>query len=191
MGAMSMIDLKTVSLTLLLIVMLAPVDLAAQEPKPAAAGPRATKPPTDEEIVRQAIDSLRLAQFGSEGLAAATGRLKLLLDDNRDSVTAPLLRALLDGVEEKRASQQLQAAIFYLDQRGKVRPAELRLRDIMSRYPRYSRRDEVLYQIGIIEYETGRRSDAINTLERLVTEFTSSPRAGDARTNLKSYRAGK
>lgn len=185
-----MIYLKTFALSLLLIVIVpSHSDLRAQNPTSEI---DRTKRSTDEEIIRQATDLVHLAESGgSEGLGAATGRLQRLLDDNRDSVTAPILHALLDGMYEKRATQQLQIAMFYLHTRAKVRPAESRLREIVNRYPHYSRRDEVLFQLSLIEYESGRRAEAIGTLERLAAGQAFSPRAKDARASLKTYRAGK
>jgi outer membrane protein assembly factor BamD (BamD/ComL family) len=94
-------------------------------------------------------------------------------------------------MHEKQAADNLGIAMFYLNKRSDARAAESRLREIVRRHPRYSRLDEVLYQLGVIEYESGRRSEAISTLERLVTEFKLSPRTKDARAELRKYKAGR
>jgi outer membrane protein assembly factor BamD (BamD/ComL family) len=187
----SMTYLKALTLSVLLILIVAPTsDVRAQHPGSVNVG--GPKRSTDEEIIREAIDLVRRAQWGgSEGLAGAARRLTRLLEDNSDSTTTPLLQALLDGMHEKQAAQSLAIAMFYLSKRDSARVAESRLAEIVRRYPRYSRLDDVLYQLSVIEYESGRRSEAIATLERLVTEFKFSPRTKDALASLRTYRISK
>ncbi len=186
-----MANLTTLALCVLLILIAAPPsDVRAQNP--GSVNVDVSRRSTDEDIIRGAIDLVRRAHWGgSEGLGSAARRLTRLLEDNRDSATIPLLRALLDGMNEKQAAHLLAVAMFYIDKRTHARGAELRLTEIVRRYPRYSRLDDVLYQLSIVEYESGRRSEAITTLERLVAEFKLSPRTKDALASLKTYRASK
>jgi TolA-binding protein len=69
--------------------------------------------------------------------------------------------------------------------------AELYLRRIVSKYPEYTRLDEVLYQLAVLEYESERRRGGEGTLTELKTRFKYSPRAKEAEERLRMHKTGK
>ena len=101
------------------------------------------------------------------------------------------LVAILDGMHEKDATQNFKLAMFHLHKRRNKEAAEMRLRHIVEKYPKYSRLDEVLYQLSLLENETNRRADAIQTLERLIKGYELSPRISEAQAKLKALKGGK
>lgn len=187
---MNITYLKTLTLSVLLILLVAPASEVRSQ-NPGSVNVVRQRRSTDVEIIREAIALVRRSWRGTEGLAGAAGGLTRLLENNRDSTTTPILQALLDGMHERQAAQSFAVAVFYIIKRSSSRGAESRLTEIVRRYPRYSRMDDVLYQLSVIEYESGRRAEAITTLERLVTNFKFSPRTKEALASLKTYRISK
>ena len=143
---------------------------------------------TDAELVRQAARLVRISRSGSEGLGAALHGLDELVAKNPNSEVAPLLLVALEQVQERYATHLLKVALFYKEVRGSTRAAEARLREIVEQYPKYSRLDEVYYQLGKLEYECGRREEAVRALER-VNGYR--PRVEDAKVLLERLKANK
>jgi outer membrane protein assembly factor BamD (BamD/ComL family) len=146
---------------------------------------------SEEEALKEAAELIRQSRRGSNGLAAAERGLARLLEEHGDSTIAPLLAALLHGVQEKRAEVDLSIAMYYLYNRADYQAAEGRLKGIMSEFPTYSRLDEVLYQLALLQIETGRAAEAEETLQELLNRPRFSPRARDARDKLDALRSGK
>jgi len=140
---------------------------------------------SEDEALKEAAELIRKSRWGSEGLGAAEKGLARLLEEHRDSTIAELLAALIDGVQEKRAGHDLSIAMFYMYERSAYTAAEGRLKGIRSEYPKYSRLDEVLYQLALLQIETSRNADAEETLQALLNRFKFSPRARDARDKLE------
>jgi outer membrane protein assembly factor BamD (BamD/ComL family) len=145
----------------------------------------------NEALLRTVATLVRQSQYGGESFGAAMREFTILEEKHRDSVMAPLLAAILDGMHEEAAMHEFKIAMFNLYKRGAKEGAELRLRYIVEKYPKYSRMDEVLYQLSLLESESSRPEEAIQTLERLVSEFEFSPRISDAQSRLKALKAGK
>ena len=144
---------------------------------------------SDEHILREAAELARSSQRGTESKAAALKGYERLLSQHPGSNAAPLLRALRDGLREKRAETELRIAMFYLLERGNRRASESRLTFILENYSTFSRLDEVLFQLSVIQVETGRSTDAIASLEKLVARFTRSPRTREARARLAALKS--
>lgn len=163
-----------------------PKSIAGQHPERETA-PHAS-PVSDNQVLRKAAALVQQSQYGTESFGAAMREITTLLGEHRDSVVAPLLEAVLDGMQEKDATHNFKVAMFYLQKRGIKEAAELRLRHIVEKYPKYSRLDEVLYQLSLLEYETGHRAEAIQRLERLISEYELSPRKNAAESKLKRFK---
>lgn len=164
----------------------------AQTNKSSDQSQRAQPKATDEdEILREAAALVRFGLRGSEAEGAARIGMERLLAKQADSKAAPLLRVLLNAMREQQATTELKIAMFYLNERGNKRAAELRLQGITTRHPNYARLDEVFFQLSVLQYEAGRRADAETTLEKLVTQFKHSPRRREAYATLAGLRAGK
>ena len=146
---------------------------------------------SEEEAVKEATELIRQIRSGGEALGAGEIGLTRLLEEHRDSKIEPLLTALLDGVREKQAAHDLDIAMFYMYKRSAYPAAEARLKGITDRYPKYSRLDEVLYQLAILQIETGRRAEAEETLQGLLDRPGFKPRSWDAREKLEALRSGK
>jgi hypothetical protein len=145
---------------------------------------------SEEEALKEAAELIRNSHFGSEGLGAAETGLWRLLEKHRDSRIAYIFSALLEGVQEKQAAHDLNIAMYYMYKRSNYRAAEPRLQGICNKYPNYSRLDEVLYQLAIVQIETGRGSEAEGTLQKLLKQRWG-PRALDAGKKLEALKSGK
>jgi len=147
--------------------------------------------PSEEEALKEAVELMRQSRCDSECLAAREMRLKRLLEEYSDSTIAPLLAALLNGERERLASKDLSIAMFYMYKRSAYKAAEGRLKGILSEFPTYSRVDEVLYQLALLQIETGSRAEAEETLQGLLNQHKFSPRARDAQDKLEALRSGR
>jgi hypothetical protein len=146
---------------------------------------------SEDEALKEAVELIRKSHFGSEGMGGARIGLARLLEEHRDSRIAYLLSALLDGLQEKEAAHDLSIAMFYMYKRSNYRAAEARLEGILSAYPNYSRTDEVLYQLALLQIETGRGAEAEETLQKLLNWRGVNARARDAQEKLETLRSGK
>jgi hypothetical protein len=146
---------------------------------------------SEEDALKEASELIRNSHFGSEGLAAAETGLWRLLEKHSESRIAYILSALLEGVQEKRAARSLNIAMYYTYERSDYKAAEARLQEIRYDYPKYSRLDEVLYQLAIVQIETGRGAKAEETLQMLLEQQGGAPRARDARKKLEALKSGK
>ena len=176
-------------MVLIAMSLLTPAPIASQNPESQTA--TAASKSADEELLRTAAALVRQSQYGSESFAAAMQEITTLLTKHSDSVVAPLLAAILDGMHEKDATHNFNVAMFYLYKHGSQEAAESRLRRIVEKYPKYSRFDEVLYQLSLIESESDRRAEATQTLERLISGYELSPRIHEAQAKLKILKGGQ
>ena len=182
--------LRTFSLMVLLTLSI-PISISTASHHPETESVRAVSQSPDEETLRTVAALVRQSQYGSEPFGAAMLEITRLLAKHRDSDWAPLLAAILDGMHEKDATHNFKVAMFYLQERGCKESAELRFRHIVDKYPKYSRLDEVLYQLSLLEHENNRRAEAIQALERIIREYKSSPRISEARAKLRALKGGK
>lgn len=183
-------ELRILSIMVLLALsFVIPTSIASQHQK--TESPPPVSESDNEALLRTVATLVRQSQYGSESFGGAMHELTILQEKHRDSVMAPLLAAILDGMHEKDATHHFVIAMFNLYKRGAKEGAELRLRYIVEKYPKYSRIDEVLYQLSLLEYESNRRAKAIQTLERLTSGYEFSPRISEAQSMLKALKAGK
>ena len=183
-------ELKILSImALLAISFVIPTSIASQDQK--AESSALVSESDNEALLRTVATLVRQSQRGGESFGAAMRELTILQEKHHDSVMAPLLTVILDGMHEKDATHIFMVAMFDLYKRGAKEAAEFRFRDIVEKYPKYSRMDEVLYQLSLLESESSRPEEAIQTLERLVSEFEFSPRISEAQSRLKALKAGK
>ncbi|MBO0725233.1 MAG: tetratricopeptide repeat protein [Blastocatellia bacterium] len=146
---------------------------------------------SEEEAVKEATELIRQSHFSSEGLPAAEKGLWRLLEEHRDSRIAYILSTLLESVQERQALRELNIAMFYQYKRSAYQAAEGRLKGILSKYPKYSRLDDVLYQLALLQIQTGRGAEAKETLQKLLNQPGFYLRAMDAREKLESLGSGK
>ena len=138
-------------------------------------------PCADAVILKKATDALRTPR---DSFFPSPQGIKKLLDECPDSALAPLLRPILEGLREKAATHELNVAMFYRNVRFSSEAAEMRLQEIIEKYPDYSRMGEALYQLSLVYFESGRRDEAKERVVELLTRFPNSTRAADARTLL-------
>src|SRR5215475_13333605 len=102
---------------------------------------------SEEEAIKEAAELIRNSHFGGEGLGAAEKGLWRLLEEHRDSRIAYVLSTLLESVQERQALTMFNIVMFLQYKRSAYQPAEGRLKGILSKYLKYSRLDDVLYQL--------------------------------------------
>ena len=146
---------------------------------------------SDEEAIKEATELIRQSHFSSEGLPAAEKGLWRLLEEHRDSRIAYILSTLLESVQERQALHELNIAMFYMYKHPAPIAAEGRLKGIISKYPKYSRLDDVLYQLALLQIETGRGAEAKETLQGLLNRPGFNSHAMEARDKLEALKSGK
>lgn len=69
---------------------------------------------SDCDLVTEATNLLRLAHWGGEGSGAARNRLKAMIENHPNSNVIPVLKALLENMDENAAARQFSIAQAYL-----------------------------------------------------------------------------
>ena len=146
---------------------------------------------SEEEAVKEATELIRQSHFSSEGLAAAEKGLWRLLEEHRDSGIAYVLSTLLESVQERQALTMFNIVMFLQYKRSAYQPAEGRLKGILSKYLKYSRLDDVLYQLALLQIKNGLGAEGKETLQKLLNKPGYFPRIMDAREKLESLGYGK
>jgi len=93
------------------------------------------------------------------------------------------VKSRLREVQEVLAEGEFETASFY-QLRGAYRAARGRFRDIVEKYPNYSRGDLALYGLGQTLERLRVPKEAVPYYSRLVRDFPLSPRAADAKDRL-------
>jgi hypothetical protein len=146
---------------------------------------------SEEEALKKVVELMRDTPWKLDARYRAEKGLALLLKEHRDSTISGLLAALLEGVQEKQAEHNLSIAMFYMYKRTAYSSAESRLKLIVNDYPNYSRLDEVLYQLALLQIETGRRAEAEETLQGLLSRPRLNFRVRDAWDKLEALKSMK
>jgi outer membrane protein assembly factor BamD (BamD/ComL family) len=99
----------------------------------------------------------------------------------------------LQIVQEELAEMSLLIAQFYLnrfyDGRGGSDGARARLNDILERYTKYTRLDEVLSLLGQVNIRQGYLDDAASNYQQLIKDYPNSQYAGEAFIQLSVINA--
>ena len=96
-------------------------------------------------------------------------------------------KARLDEVRERLAETNLRVAMFYYQQREAWAGVEDRLKEIIEKYPNFSKMDEVLYWIGQTEVQREDTEQAGKYFAELARRFPNSERYAAAVEQLKKF----
>jgi outer membrane protein assembly factor BamD len=94
----------------------------------------------------------------------------------------------LREVQELLAEGDFRIGYYYYV-KGDKKAAESRLRNVVSRYPLYSRADRTLWMLGNIWEGSEKKEFATNYYGRIVRNYPLSPLVPDAKSRLKSMGA--
>jgi outer membrane protein assembly factor BamD len=109
--------------------------------------------------------------------------LKEFLVKYPDNPLTMRVKARLREAQEVLAEGEFETASFY-QIRGAYRAARGRYRDIVEKYPNFSRGDQALYGLGQTLERLKTPKEAVPYYSRLVRDFPLSPRAADAKDRL-------
>jgi len=167
---------------LLLFVIGGPLTLCAQD--------QSTKPlvshieqDCSQELFEKAEDSFQLRWRDTENLWRAERELSGVVRLCADAPGGYPAQEHLKVVHEELAEKNLSIALFYLKRyaNGKGALAALsRLKNVVERYPEYSKLDQVLSLLGQLNVADGNLDDANGYYQRIVKDFPASQSAGEA-----------
>lgn len=147
----------------------------AQSPSP---------PNCTQELFDRAETSFLKRWGGTEILVKAERELKDVVRSCSATPEGYQAEEHLRIVQEELAEINLLIAQFYLsrfyDGRGGCDGARARLNDILQRYTKYTRLDEVLSLLGKLNIRQGYLDDAASNYQRLIKDFPNSQYAGEA-----------
>jgi tetratricopeptide (TPR) repeat protein len=137
------------------------------------------------DIVRFELKTAQaqLAAKGSSHSAAAADTLKKIIPRLEDgsSQKAELLFQLAElycDLADERASSKPQEAELYLQEAARM------LATVLREYPRYERRDAVLFSAGTLAEQLHDRDSAVARYQQLLLDFPGSRLANEARKRL-------
>ena len=119
----------------------------------------------------------------------AEQRLKVLLQQYPKSRLRPVVESRLSEVQENLAMHNLAIARYYWDvkyktQKGGLKGAQSRLKEVVDKYPCFSYNDEVLYRLATT-YQTEEEPDeAAKYYQKLIIGFPESEYNEKAREQL-------
>jgi outer membrane protein assembly factor BamD len=113
----------------------------------------------------------------------AEAELKEFLLKYPDNPLTIRVKARLRETQEVLAQGEFETASFY-QLRGAYRAARGRFRDIVEKYPNFSRGDEALYGMGQTLEHLRTPKEAVPYYSRLVRDFPLSPRVEEAKGRL-------
>ena len=174
-------------LTLILLVVAAPVALFAQEQSAKPRLAQSNVSGCNEELFERAERSFEIRRRGSELRARAERELSEVL---RCCDDAPIRYQVEEQLKphEELGDSNLNIALFYLkrfhDGKGGKLGAFWRLKNILERYPTYSRLDHVLTLLGELNVADNNLDEAAAYYQRIIKDFPASRYLGEASLHL-------
>ncbi|MDE3180430.1 MAG: outer membrane protein assembly factor BamD [Acidobacteriota bacterium] len=118
----------------------------------------------------------------------AEAEFKLFLMKYPSNPLMPEVKGRLREVQEVLAQGNYEIAMFYYNHRAYL-ASESRLKDIVNKYPNFSRGDDVFWYLGQSLAELHKPRESIPYYDRLIMEFPLSNRVDDAKGELASLHA--
>ena len=175
-------------LTLILLVVAAPVALFAQEQSAKPRLAQSNVSGCNEELFERAERSFEIRWGGSELRARAERELSEVLRCCDDAPIRYQVEEQLKLVHEELGDSNLNIALFYLkrfhDGKGGKLGAFWRLKKILERYPTYSRLDHVLTLLGELNVADNNLDEAAAYYQRIIKDFPASRYLGEASLHL-------
>jgi len=133
----------------------------------------------------EAEASYRLRAWRSETKIKAERQLKALVQNCAGTPEHYQAEEHLTAVQEELAESNLQLAKFYLSKaQGGKAGGRSRLKEIIARYTKFTKLDEVLSLLGRSNIDPGYLEDAATCYRRLINDFPNSQYAGEATIQL-------
>ena len=175
-------------LTLILLVVAAPVALFAQEQSAKPRLAQSNVSGCNEELFERAERSFEIGWRGSELLGRAERELREVLRFCGDAPIRYQVEEQLKLVQEELAESNLNIALFYLKRFDNGKGGKLgafgRLKNILERYPTYSRLDQVLTLLGELNVADNNLDEAAAYYQRIIKDFPASRYVGEASLHL-------
>ncbi|MBV9956771.1 MAG: outer membrane protein assembly factor BamD, partial [Acidobacteria bacterium] len=151
-----------------------------------------TDPLADDVMLKVAESEMRqmgLADRDVSRARKAEQRLKVLLQQYPQTPLRAEVDQRLSEVQENLGLHDMKIADFYLDaryknQKGGLKGAQSRYREIFEKYPNFSFMDKVLFNLGYTYQEEEEPDEAIKYYQNLVRNFPNSEYADKAKEQL-------
>jgi len=118
---------------------------------------------------------------------AAERTLMALMQQYPDATNLPEVKTKLDQIRERLGDADLGVAKFYYTNRGAMAGAEDRLKEIIEKYPNYSKMDEVYHMLGLTEEQREDTEQAGRYFSELAQKYPNSEFYQDSIAHLKKY----
>ncbi len=151
-----------------------------------------TDPLADDASLKVAEAEMRQMGLSDRDISharKAEQRLKVLLQQYPKSSLRPTVEARLQEVQENLAMHNLLIARFYWDvkfrgDKGGLKGAQSRLKEIVDKYPCFSFNDEVFYRLASTYQAEEEPDEAARYYQKLVQDFPESEFNEKAREQL-------
>ena len=151
-----------------------------------------TDPLADDAMLKVAESEMRQMGLSDRDITharKAEQRLKVLLQQYPKSTLRPVVEARLEEVQENLAMHNLAIARYYWDvryktQKGGLKGAQSRLKEVVDKYPCFSYNDEVLYRLASTYQAEEEPDEAAKYYQQLVLRYPESQFNEKAREQL-------
>ncbi len=151
-----------------------------------------TDPLADSALLKVAEAEMRqmgLADRDITHARKAEQRLKALLQTYPQTRLRPEVLEHLREVQENLAMHNFQVATFYYDsryahQKGGLKGAQSRLKEIVDKYPNFSYMDEVLFRLATTYQQEEEPDEAAKYYQRIARDFPNSDFVEKAKDQL-------
>jgi TolA-binding protein len=164
------------------------VPIAAQDAIPQIS--QSTASECTEESFEQAERSFKRRKFSSNNLVSAEQQLSKVVRLCKEQPGGFQAEDHLRVVHEDLADHNLYIALFYLGKffEGKSGKAGAlgRLKNIVEKYPEYSKLDQVLFLLGELNMKDRNFDEAASYYQRLIEAYPGSQYIGEASMHLSA-----
>ena len=151
-----------------------------------------TDPLADDAMLKVAEAEMRQMGLSDRDITharKAEQRLKVLLQQYPKSALRPVVESRLQEVQENLAMHNLAIARYYWDvkyktQKGGLKGAQSRLKEVVDKYPCFSYNDEVLYRLASTYQAEEEPDEAAKYYQQLIIGFPESQYNEKAREQL-------
>lgn len=151
-----------------------------------------TDPLADDAMLKVAEAEMRQMGLPDRDITharKAEQRLKSLMQQYPQTKLRPEVEARLQEVQENLAMHNLQVGNFYLEaryqsQKGGLKGAQFRFKEIVEKYPNFSYMDEVLFKLANTYREEEEPDEAAKYYQQLLRNFPNSDFAEKAKEQL-------
>ena len=151
-----------------------------------------TDPLADDAMLKVAESEMRQMGLSDRDITharKAEQRLKVLLQQYPKSPLRPVVESRLEEVQENLAMHNLAIARYYWDvryktQKGGLKGAQSRLKEVVDKYPCFSYNDEVLFRLASTYQAEEEPDEAAKYYQQLIIGFPESQYNEKAREQL-------